>query len=225
MSDVFRRADGKRRPEVGSAGPYGKTMLPVGSERGGKDGIPLVKVRMWPDVPGSKDNWVPKTRAVWEREHGERVPDGHVVMFRDHDRSNYDPDNLVCVPRGLMQCMNSLVARGVVPTWSDAESFEAVRLLAEVEMARVRAEARTSRTCRVCGRRFVPDLDDRGHALNRKTCRACLDAGHKGSDGFGTATCPVCGREFKRRGGFHVYCSAKCKRAAGRSGEGRSHGA
>lgn len=41
MSDVFRRADGKRRPEVGSTGPYGKTMLPVGSERGGKDGIPL----------------------------------------------------------------------------------------------------------------------------------------------------------------------------------------
>lgn len=177
------RADGTARPEIGGRGPFGKTMRPVGSEFEGKDGYIMVKVAPWPSKPGSKDNWKLKHKHVWEQANGREVPRGHVVMFKDRDTRNFDPANLACVPRGVMQRMNDMASRDHELMWRDAETFDAVRAMAEVSIAAYRAEQARERRCSVCGRMFKPDVYERGGtvtATNRKTCRACLDAGRMG---------------------------------------------
>ena len=175
-----RNAAGKRRPGEGARGPYGKTMRPVGSEYVGKDGYVMVKTAMWPTKAGGKDNWKPKHKHVWEQANGREVPKGWVVMFKDRDPRNFDPANLAAVPRGVMQTMNFIVSEDPMLEWRDADTFEAVRLMAELRIAAFRADQSRPRRCGVCGRTFVPDLlESKGTliATNKATCRACLDAG------------------------------------------------
>lgn len=52
-----------------------------------------------------KTHWVGKGRWVWERENGP-VPEGHVVVMLDGDPMNCEPDNLECVPRGVLARLN-----------------------------------------------------------------------------------------------------------------------
>lgn len=115
--------------------PHGRTFRPVGAEYVGKDGYVMVKVRERPDVPCSKDNWMLKHKHVWEQAHGCKVPKGWVVMFMDRDMRNFDPANLDCLPRGTLQVMNSMVSRDPRLAWHDAETFHAVRLMAETKRA------------------------------------------------------------------------------------------
>jgi hypothetical protein len=74
------------------------TWRPVGSERVDKDGYTWVKVTE------------PKVRRmkhvlVWEAAHGP-VPRGHVVIFGDSDRQNFDLDNLLLVSRAQLALLN-----------------------------------------------------------------------------------------------------------------------
>lgn len=73
---------------------------PVGTEREWSDGHVYVKFRepMKTDRHGHKC-WMPKSRMVWEQANGMKVPDGHVIRFADGDNRNFDPDNLVPLPR------------------------------------------------------------------------------------------------------------------------------
>ncbi len=62
---------------------------PVGSERVNVEGYIEIKTAE-PNV------WDLKQRVVYEREHGP-IPEGHNVRFRDGDRLNCEPDNLILV--------------------------------------------------------------------------------------------------------------------------------
>jgi hypothetical protein len=73
----------------------------------GKDGYIMVKVAEWPSVPQSKDNWKFKHVLAWEQANGRELPEAHVVMFADHDKRNFDPGNLVAVPRKYIVRLNS----------------------------------------------------------------------------------------------------------------------
>lgn len=66
---------------------------PVGAERVGKDGILQRKVNN--DLPFQR-RWKAVHAIVWEATHGS-IPRGHVVVFRDHDRRNFDLANLELV--------------------------------------------------------------------------------------------------------------------------------
>lgn len=209
------KADGSRRPRIGEIGPYGKTVRPVGSEYVGKDGVPMVKVAEWPTKPGSKDNWKPKNRHVWEVANGREVPSGHVVMFKDGDSCNFDPGNLECVPRGVMQRMNALKSEDPNLDWGRSGCFDAVKLMAEIDIARTKAEAGMPRRCAVCGAEFTPDVPasvSGNYATNKRTCRACLDAGRRArggqraKSGPATARCAVCGAEFVKERCNQVRC-------------------
>ena len=35
--------------------------------------------------------------AIWEHEHGMRVPEGHVIHHKDWNKTNNSVDNLVCI--------------------------------------------------------------------------------------------------------------------------------
>lgn len=95
---------------------------PVGSERVNRDGYLERKIAE------------PKTwRAVhvlnWEATHGS-VPKGHVVIFKDGDKTNPDISNLLLVTRGELARMNQ---RGLIST--DPEQTEVGQNIARLILA------------------------------------------------------------------------------------------
>lgn len=85
---------GAKGPNKTSFKPGNKPVnwRPVGSERVSKDGIVEVKIA----DPGT---WRSKHRVLWEQHHGRQVPKGHIVVFADGNRRNFDIDNLVLISR------------------------------------------------------------------------------------------------------------------------------
>lgn len=102
---------------------------PVGTERTDRDGYVWVKVAERKTDPRSAhDNWVQKHRLVWERENGP-IPEGHSIVFVDHDKTNCDISNLRCVPRSAMAVINRQTG------WSDADTLDAAVAYAELKSA------------------------------------------------------------------------------------------
>ena len=153
----------------------GKNRVPLFTERVGKDGYLIIKVREDPIVPMSKDNWEMKHVWVYKQTHGE-VPEGCKIYFADKDRRNFDPDNLVAVPNNLVGILNNPSS----PRWYDRKS-----LLACIALAKLKADIRTRefsipRVCSVCGKTFVPIGSRRiGIMVPPKTCPECVAKGHK----------------------------------------------
>lgn len=157
----------------------GRPRVPVGTERAGKDGYLVVKVAEEPTVAMSKDNWKLKHVHVWEQANGRALPKGSCVYFADGDRGNFDPANLVEVPRRLVGVMNGL---GV--EWHDAASLRAVMAMAEVRARSHEVLMSAERTCAVCGARFVPgERQRRTYTKPPKTCPDCLAKGKKAGKG------------------------------------------
>lgn len=67
----------------------------IGTERVSKDGILYRKVA---DTGARRERWKPVHAAVWEESNG-RIPCGHIVVFRDGDRSNFRVENLELISR------------------------------------------------------------------------------------------------------------------------------
>lgn len=169
--NLFRASHGTqtRRDHRGGRHP-----APLYTEREGKDGYVVIKVRERAMVPMSKDNWVLKHVWVWEQANGP-LPEGHVVYFADGDKRNFSPENLVAVPQRVVALINSPGA----PRWHDAKSLRACVALAQVKSARKDAEYSLPRTCSVCGKEFVPTEKQRREISAPKTCPECLAAGYK----------------------------------------------
>ena len=71
---------------------------PVGTERITKDGYTEIKVKD-PNV------WKLKHRIIYEEHYGE-IPKGHVVMFLDRNKSNFDINNLILISRNQLRKLN-----------------------------------------------------------------------------------------------------------------------
>lgn len=183
---LFRSTYGtqKRRSHGG-----GRDRVPVGTEREVK-GYVIVKVAEEATRPQSKDNWKLKHVHVWEQHNGP-LPKGWIVLFADRDTRNFDPDNLVAIPRTYIAQLNAY-------EWHDRQMLEAAINCVRLKMAIVDAKNRP-RPCGVCGRTFTPP-DSQRHAKNN-TCPECLSLGHKSYEmrgAAGEARCAVCGKTFTR---------------------------
>ncbi|KJS85134.1 MAG: phage protein [Peptococcaceae bacterium BICA1-8] len=75
--------------------------VPIGTERVNTDGYVDIKIQ---DGKFQK-NWRPKHLLIWE-EHNGPVPKGHVVIFGDGNRRNFEPDNLLLVSRKQLVRLN-----------------------------------------------------------------------------------------------------------------------
>jgi hypothetical protein len=169
--NLFRASHGKTVRK----GHGGRHRVPVGSERPSKDGYLVIKVAEEATVPMSKDNWMLKHVHVYEQAHG-GVPDGCVVYFADGDRRNFDPSNLVAVPRRLV----GILSNASMPRWHDAESLRACISIAEIKARQTEIMASAVRTCGVCGRPFAPDAAHaRSGYTGIRTCPECLAKGRK----------------------------------------------
>lgn len=100
---------------------------PVGYERISKDGYIEVKVKMRPSHPACNDNFIPKHRLVWEQANGP-IPEGHVVIFKDGNKTNTALDNLMLIS----QADNAVMNRWGLRT-SDPEAAESAVLISKVK--------------------------------------------------------------------------------------------
>lgn len=96
--------------------------VPIGTERVNGDGYVDVKVQ---DGKLYK-NWRAKHIVIWE-EHNGPLPPGHVVIFGDGNRRNFDPENLILVSRKQLVRMNQ---RGLI--YNDAELTKTGVIIADV---------------------------------------------------------------------------------------------
>lgn len=142
---------------------------PIGAERVDKGGYVMVKVRdsresgPQPQGPGSFNcNYRMKHHVAWEEANGRPVPPSAQIVFADGDKRNFDPANLVAVPRELW----AVIIRRGIPYW-DADSLEAAQNVARLARARSAAGMRP-RACKRCGREFAPRFK------RQRTCDACL---------------------------------------------------
>lgn len=168
----------------------GKPRKPVGYERESK-GYVIVKVAPETNVPQSKDNWKLKHVHVWEQHNGP-LPEGWTVLFADRNTRNFDPGNLVAIPRTYIAQLNYGY------DWCDRETLEAAIACVKLKHAIVDAENRP-RPCGVCGREFVPPANLRWSKVN--TCPTCRAQGKKSytmHGSAGEAECAVCGRTFAK---------------------------
>ena len=146
--------------------PHNAVGKPVGYESVRHDGYTYVKVADRA-TPGTSDNYRLKHVLAWEREHGRPVPPGHKVLFANHDKSDLSPENLVLVSDAEVMAINRFHVE-----YHDRESLEAAVAWARLRSGIARAELRP-RACGCCGATFEPEY------RNQRTCRACLDAGHR----------------------------------------------
>ncbi|AKR38513.1 HNH endonuclease signature motif containing protein [Bacillus cereus] len=71
---------------------------PVGSERVNGDGYVDVKI-------ADPNKWKAKHRLLWEKENGP-IPKGHVIIFGDGNRRNFQQDNLILVSKSQLVILN-----------------------------------------------------------------------------------------------------------------------
>jgi hypothetical protein len=71
-------------------------------------GAEVIRPRGHTVVKISKTNeWKLKNRIIWEKANGP-IPEGHIVIFADGNKSNFDLDNLILVSRSELAVMNHL---------------------------------------------------------------------------------------------------------------------
>lgn len=103
---------------------------PMYSERISKDGYIEIKVPERNPHTGAATRFKLKHRWVWEKANGS-VPKGHLLRFKDGDKTNCTLENLELMPRGVSAILNK---RGYENM--PAEVKATAKLLAQVEYKR-----------------------------------------------------------------------------------------
>lgn len=137
----------------------------IGRERVDKEGYVLVKVKLHSNAEGRWNNYRYKHVLIWEQANGRHIPPKTAIIFADGNKRNFDPDNLVAVPRRTLLVIN----RHHIP-YFDRESLEAAMKIAEIRMTANRLELAQPRICKECGAEFKPGFK------NQVRCRECIDA-------------------------------------------------
>ena len=123
--------------------PHNALDKPVGCERvDSKDGYVWVKVAERPSRQDCNDNWRLRHHLAWEEANGP-VPPSTMIVFADHDKRNFDPNNLVAVPRDLWVRISQMRME-----YHDRESLEACMMRARLHraMGRKRRDVSCQRT-------------------------------------------------------------------------------
>ena len=136
---------------------------PIGYEAVNTGGYIKVKVADKPVKAG--DNWRLKHHLIYEREHGQ-IPDGCMILFADHDKRNFDPDNLVAVPRSL----HSFISANGIGYWN-RESLETAMNIAKLAHIKYGILTRPKK-CSRCGVEFKPRYKEQAR------CDSCIES-HK----------------------------------------------
>lgn len=85
---------------------------PVGSERTTKDGYIEIKIR-------EPNKWMLKHRYLWEQVHG-KIPDKHILIFRDNNKTNITLDNLLLISQSQNAVINHTGLSNTIDEAKDA---------------------------------------------------------------------------------------------------------
>lgn len=103
---------------------------PLGHERiCSKDGFIFIKVAELNPYTGANTRYRYKHQVVWEKHHG-AIPKGHIVRFRDGDKTNCDVKNLLCVSMAVNLRMNQNKVNDMPEEYKDTG-----RAISELEVA------------------------------------------------------------------------------------------
>lgn len=109
---------------------------PVGSERVNVDDYVEIKV-------SDPKTWVGKHTYIWEEYNGPR-PKGHVIIFGDGDRHNFDINNLILVSRQQLVRLNQ---NGLIK--NDAELTRSAIILTDI-ISKISEKKALMKTGSVC---------------------------------------------------------------------------
>lgn len=148
--------------------------------------------------------------AVWERVHGQPLPDGHVVHHVDHDVTNNDPGNLQLLTRADHIRLHNLEhPRGVAaPAYQEQRSAKARDSWAD--------RPERERTCTVCATVFM-SKGQRAMYCSPQCKAAAFRADHRerGDAPLPERECEWCGTGFIPPDRRTVYCGGQCRQRAG----------
>lgn len=111
---------------------------PIGTERLTKEGYLQRKVT---DTGNSVNDYVEVHRLLWE-EHNGPIPEGHIVIFRDGDRTHIEISNLMLISRGQLAVMNRTGLMRVEPELKPTAA--AIAQLKITERQRTHHDTRTN---------------------------------------------------------------------------------
>ncbi|CAH1521331.1 HNHc domain-containing protein [Vibrio owensii] len=124
---------GLSKPNSGcfKKGQKPNNVKPIGHERFcEKDRLYYIKVNERNPYTGAMGFYRPKHAVIWEQANGRKIPEGHIVRFKDGDYSNFDPDNLDCVSKALNLRLNQRRLNK-----APDELKETIRAVSELEVA------------------------------------------------------------------------------------------
>ena len=100
---------GVMQPNSGNfkKGSIPPNIKPIGHERIDRKGFTLIKVKEHNSLTGLPTRFKHKQVHVWEQIFGP-VPEGGIVFFRDSDKKNCDPDNLILITRAELVRLNQM---------------------------------------------------------------------------------------------------------------------
>lgn len=79
-------------------------VVPIGTERIGSGRRMCVKVRDDPLPSGKSNNWIPKSRYVYEKHYGP-INQGDLIIHLNGNPDDFDIDNLECISKKELACM------------------------------------------------------------------------------------------------------------------------
>lgn len=94
----------KAKATMFKPGSIPPNIMPIGTEKKLTDGYIWIKINDLPRVK-KQENWTQKHRFVYEKHYG-KIPEGHVVIFLDRNRENFDPENLAAIKRSELIRLN-----------------------------------------------------------------------------------------------------------------------
>ena len=101
---------------------------PVGYESNpDKNGLVRVKI--------NEKQWVYKQRLIYEKYHNVKLPKDYIVVFLDNDKTNYDIENLMAVPRKV-----ALRTAGQDMFYKDKEMTKTGLLISAVRLKTIESE-------------------------------------------------------------------------------------
>jgi hypothetical protein len=77
--------------------------LPIGTEK--IDSCGYMRIKIDNVLCDCKKNWKAKHQVIWEDAHGP-VPKGHIIIFADGNKLNFDLNNLLLVSRNEVAIIN-----------------------------------------------------------------------------------------------------------------------
>ena len=107
-------------------------IVPMWSERVGKDGYIEMKVPEVNPHTGHKTRFRHKHRYLWEKQNGP-LPNGMALKCLDGNRHNCDPSNWTAIPRALLPRLNGRFGRDY--DTGPAELRPAILAIAKLEYA------------------------------------------------------------------------------------------